>query len=239
MTEAEWLSSSSPRRMLAALGKQMSGRKQQLFLCGLCLILCDESPLDGVREYLGSVGEFLDGDGESSEYVRRQRVRREAIHAALDRPDTTARERMLVHVLDAMDSYNPQNGVRAALEWGEQISRIGNKAGGARQSRVAFLRELCDLLRELFPPPGVRYTAQPSFAGGGIALPHGTTFYVPDTAVAIALGVQHDQAFDRLPILADALEDANCPDRPLLDHLRHGTNHRRGCWALDVVLGRG
>ena len=54
----------------------------------------------------------------------------------------------------------------------------------------------------------------------------------------LAAGIQQDQAFDRLPILADALEDANCTDRPLLDHLRHGTNHRRGCWGFDLVMGR-
>jgi hypothetical protein len=46
-------------------------------------------------------------------------------------------------------------------------------------------------------------------------------------------------AFDRLPILADALQDAGCDSDDLLSHLRdpHAT-HVRGCWALDLVLGK-
>jgi len=61
---------------------------------------------------------------------------------------------------------------------------------------------------------------------------------VSATARGLAEGIAHDRAFDRLPILADALEDVGLNDLPLLDHLRHGTGHVRGCWALDLVLGR-
>src|SRR5207244_2851893 len=43
----------------------------------------------------------------------------------------------------------------------------------------------------------------------------------------------------RLSILADALEDAGCTDAPLLEHLRSGGVHVRGCWAVDLLLGRG
>jgi hypothetical protein len=41
-----------------------------------------------------------------------------------------------------------------------------------------------------------------------------------------------------LPILADALEDAGCADPELLDHCRAGGKHVRGCWVLDLMLGR-
>jgi hypothetical protein len=43
----------------------------------------------------------------------------------------------------------------------------------------------------------------------------------------------------RLTVLADALEDAGCNDSELLGHLRSGGIHVRGCWALDLVLGKG
>jgi hypothetical protein len=43
---------------------------------------------------------------------------------------------------------------------------------------------------------------------------------------------------DRLVILADALEDAGCTDRDILDHLRGPGPHVRGCWALDLILDR-
>jgi hypothetical protein len=42
----------------------------------------------------------------------------------------------------------------------------------------------------------------------------------------------------RLAILADALEDAGCPDAAILSHLRSTGPHVRGCWALDLVLGK-
>jgi hypothetical protein len=44
---------------------------------------------------------------------------------------------------------------------------------------------------------------------------------------------------DLLAILADALEDAGCSERELLDHLRSDGFHVRGCWALDLLLGKG
>jgi hypothetical protein len=42
----------------------------------------------------------------------------------------------------------------------------------------------------------------------------------------------------RLAVLADALEDAGCTDAELLTHLRRPGPHARGCWAVDVALGR-
>jgi hypothetical protein len=42
----------------------------------------------------------------------------------------------------------------------------------------------------------------------------------------------------RLAVLADALEEAGCTDTHLLGHLRGPGPHVRGCWAVDVVLGK-
>lgn len=46
------------------------------------------------------------------------------------------------------------------------------------------------------------------------------------------------ETFDLLPIVADALEDAGCSDPRLLEHLRRPGEHVRGCWVLDLLLGR-
>jgi hypothetical protein len=43
---------------------------------------------------------------------------------------------------------------------------------------------------------------------------------------------------ERLTALADALEDAGCADPELLGHLRSPGPHVRGCWAVDLVLGK-
>jgi hypothetical protein len=42
----------------------------------------------------------------------------------------------------------------------------------------------------------------------------------------------------RLGVLADALEDAGSPDTDLLGHLRGPGPHARGCWAVDLLLGK-
>jgi hypothetical protein len=58
-------------------------------------------------------------------------------------------------------------------------------------------------------------------------------------ATLLARGIYDEKAFDRMPILADALQDAGCEAADILDHLRdRKQKHVRGCWALDLVLGR-
>jgi hypothetical protein len=50
--------------------------------------------------------------------------------------------------------------------------------------------------------------------------------------------IYDDRAYDRLPVLADALEDAGRADAELLVHLRGPGPHVRGCWAVDLILGK-
>ena len=42
----------------------------------------------------------------------------------------------------------------------------------------------------------------------------------------------------RLAVLSDALEEAGCAEARLLDHLRGPSPHVRGCWAVDLLLGK-
>jgi hypothetical protein len=42
----------------------------------------------------------------------------------------------------------------------------------------------------------------------------------------------------RLMILADAVEEADCTDAAVLDHLRSPGPHVRGCWVVDLLTGR-
>ncbi len=58
------------------------------------------------------------------------------------------------------------------------------------------------------------------------------------TVMKIAGSVHDEQAFDQLPILADALEDAGCFDARVLSHLRSSQTHVRGCWVVDALLGK-
>jgi hypothetical protein len=58
-----------------------------------------------------------------------------------------------------------------------------------------------------------------------------------DTVMGLSRTVYTLRAYERLPILADALEDAGCDDSVLLEHCRGDGPHHRGCWAVDHVLG--
>ena len=57
-------------------------------------------------------------------------------------------------------------------------------------------------------------------------------------AVGLARGIYEDRAFDRLPLLADALMDAGCDDDQVISHCRSEGPHVRGCWVLDLVLDK-
>src|SRR5262249_40161297 len=58
------------------------------------------------------------------------------------------------------------------------------------------------------------------------------------TAVAIARGMYGSRDFSAMRILADALQDAGCDNDEVLDHCRGEGPHVRGCWVVDLVLGK-
>ena len=58
------------------------------------------------------------------------------------------------------------------------------------------------------------------------------------TVKQLAEGIYEEKAFDRMPILGDALEEAGCTDAEILAHCRQPREHVRGCWLVDLVLGK-
>jgi hypothetical protein len=102
----------------------------------------------------------------------------------------------------------------------EVVRRV---AGGARAAPFAQ----ANLLRDIFGNPFRPVVVDPRRAAwnNGLVLKLARTTY-------------DDRAFDRLPVLADALEDAGCSDAQLLGHLRGSGPHVRGCWALDLILAK-
>jgi hypothetical protein len=111
------------------------------------------------------------------------------------------------------------------------VFRCEGEAAGWRD-----LRSQCDLLREVFGnpfrPPSAVDDAVLRWNGGVVrklaeaayeerSLPEGTLDAV------------------RLTVLADAVEEAGCPDAELLGHYRGPGRHVRGCWAVDSLLSKG
>ena len=62
--------------------------------------------------------------------------------------------------------------------------------------------------------------------------------WLTSDVVALARGIYAERAFDHMPILADALQDAGCDNEDALRHCRGGGPHDRGCWVVDLALGK-
>jgi hypothetical protein len=88
-------------------------------------------------------------------------------------------------------------------------------------TQAALLR---DLFGSPFRPPPPLNPAWLSWNGG--------------TVVKLAQAAYDERAFDRLPVLADALEDAGCTAPDILNHCRQPGVHVRGCWVVDLLLGK-
>lgn len=60
--------------------------------------------------------------------------------------------------------------------------------------------------------------------------------WLTSDVVALARGIHADAAFDRLPILSDALQDAGCADELVLNHLALCPDHGPSCWVVEMIL---
>jgi hypothetical protein len=87
----------------------------------------------------------------------------------------------------------------------------------------------CDLIREVFGDPS---------RAAALRLEPGWLVANDGAALALARQAYDQQDFAGLPVLADALEDAGCAEDAMLSHLRSAGPHVRGCWALDLILGK-
>jgi hypothetical protein len=56
--------------------------------------------------------------------------------------------------------------------------------------------------------------------------------------VALTRQIYDDRSFDRLRDLAKALEGVGCDNAEILAHCREPGPHVRGCWVLDLVVGK-
>jgi hypothetical protein len=87
-------------------------------------------------------------------------------------------------------------------------------------------RRAVEVLRDLIAPQ-----PRPSLAPAVLAWNDGCV-------VKLARGISEERAFDRMPILGDALEEGGCESEDVLRHCREQTNHVRGCWVLSLLAGK-
>ncbi|WP_246173418.1 hypothetical protein [Limnoglobus roseus] len=122
-------------------------------------------------------------------------------------------------------------------------SSLGLVAGGARQITRRNAVKVVWEIENIADLGGVRGHLRSSLFRDIVGpLPFRPVTFSPawltSAAVGIATGIYDDRAFDRLPILADALQDAGCEDADILAHCRGDGPHARGCWVVDRVLGK-
>ncbi len=113
--------------------------------------------------------------------------------------------------------------IRGVADWAWIVSELESTGVAGRppgQSRALHLR----LFHDIFPNPFRAVAVDQA--------------WLTPTVLLLAESIYADRAFDRLPILADALQEAGCDHADILAHCRGEGPHVRGCWVVDLVLGK-
>ncbi len=212
MTEAEWLACDDPAPMLEFLRGQASDRKLRLFACTRCRdvshFFTDKRSLLAI-DVAECWAELQDDVALASAHAAAGAAYRETLDKFASRLPIHATEQQAADAAQlAADHRGPSRGHRAIV---------------ANQLRHIFGNPLRPA------PP----------------LPPAVLTWSDRTIPRLADGIYHERkmpegTFDpaRLAILADALLDAGCEDEALMAHCRSEGPHVRGCWAVDLILGK-
>jgi hypothetical protein len=203
--------------MLARLWGKSSDRKLRLLACACCRrqwhLLTNPRSRNGVE-----VAErFADGLATESE---RRLAEQGAVRSTWDFEVGTPSGNAASAVCLAID---PPVGVDAgaAVSY-TSVSKDDSPAQAA-------------LVRELFANPFRPVTAiDPAW----LAWNGGTVRTLAEVAYEVRRLPEGTLDPMRLALLADSLEDAGCDQAEVLAHLRSPGPHVRGCWAVDLVLGK-
>jgi hypothetical protein len=242
MTGHDWLACADPQAMLNSLRGKASERKVRLYLCACCRriwpILADErcrAAVEASEDY----ADGLIGDEQlRAAFIGTQRASYELHPAEVYREDLD--EAYSACTFLALPSpYDPASVVdlraadavawRAVPDGGPRNPDAPGDAPTAEWAAVWTTERgaQADLLRDIFGDPSRPVAVDPAWLTWN------------DGAVAkLARAIYEGRTFDRLPIVADALEEAGCTDAALLAHCRRPGGHVRGCWVVDLLLGK-
>jgi len=225
--------------MLDHVRSRASVRKLGLLAAATCRQVARHFDDAGMLPVVAAVERQAEGEGSFEEWAVVLRAAEQyGIEAAATVGDSPAVAARLA--LRALVSSPTAAALEVVLMWAEACEVRRAEPGKYRAAVRAVQRRQADLFREVVGNPFLDRTVVPAWmTTGGSAIFGPLAVRVSETAKGLADGIQADQAFERLPILADALEDAGGSDADLLAHLREPGRHVRGCWALDLVLGKG
>jgi hypothetical protein len=216
MTEAEWLACQEPGPMLECLRGKASERKLRLFVWACCRRVWPL--LDRLNRAVVVAGE-KHADG----LLGRAEV--EALRQAAEPPhDDDSPQYMAGEAARLGTHADLEFAVNSALGWSADAA----EEEGLSEDEDAVQAEL---LRDVFCGPSRPATVDPAWLR-----PSFVSFARAAYDERILPSGHLDNA--RLAVLSDALEEAGCSDEAILSHLRSPGPHVRGCWALDLIMGR-
>ena len=216
MNEEEWLRASSPTELYRLQTGPNSERKRRLFACSCCRRKWKWF-VDHRSRHAVEVSELFADDSDQV--------------GALDWALQTARIQ-LNETRHTLGYHNPHTRVArvacAVAQSRLDLFMIGREMSGVPirkyQAMLAESRHQADLYRDIFGNPFRPVAVDPAWR--------------TEAAVGLAAGIYEDRAFERMPILADSLEEAGCEHADILTHCREPGTHVRGCWVVDLVLGK-
>jgi hypothetical protein len=212
MTEAEWLECANLRSGLKYLRRPPGDRKLRLFLCACCRRVWD---LLGDKCHTAvEIAQRL-ADGMASE----EEMTAARIAAKADRK-----------CYGVYFAYAPRPTFADVAQSARNLAYCASQRTGTQGADQRLAAEQVaqrSLLHDLFGNP----FRPVQFDSAWLTWKDGTVR-------KIAQAIYHEFAFDRMPILADALEDAGCGDGDILRHCREPGEHVRGCWVIDLLLGK-
>jgi hypothetical protein len=219
MTEEQWLKCKKrPDTMLASVASRATERKLRLYACACTrhvwphLIAEDHS-----RELLELHERYADGLISREEVVAAGRPAWEAVGTGFDSSvknrgkEETPEKRAVV-----VASLSQASAVGAAMFFTDQCWQRDND-----QEK----NKLCQYFREIFGPLLFRPVTI-------------NAAWLTPTVTNLAQAIYDERAFEQMPVLADALEDAGCTSTEMLNHCRQPGVHVRGCWVVDLILGK-
>ena len=237
MTEQEWLTSDDAPDVMSALRGKISERKAALFdvVCARSLEKWWVNSLAERKVLLAeriADGEELDDneyDAVCDELSTHSRTLWNEAVAAFQR--SRPGESALVH--EAIYRYlaaTLADGLQASLEWWYWLPECDFTPTPTRADQLGENLHLETLGRNL---PLLRCIVGNPFR----PVPFKPTWHT-STIVTLAKQMYDSRDFAAMPILADALQDAGCDNKEMLEHCRDTGPHARGCWVVDLVLGK-
>lgn len=233
MTEAEWLSCSDPKPMLVFLCEKNCDRKLRLFACA-CVqrLACPRDISEEEYQVDQNLVELAEGYADGQVSKRKLRKVRSELGAmggyssgwAASNADSALLNDVAAIAAQSASAYSSSYISFVTLETGKGYITDQAAKSEAAAAANTELREHCGLLREIFGNPFRTIILSPAL--------------LTSTVMQLAEAIYADRAFDRLPLLADALEEAGCDNADILAHCRGPGPHVRGCWIVDLLTGR-